>query len=141
ALMPTQPAPAPAAAPAPANAATNGNGTATPANGNLTGCPACDINHCTDYPCNDYHCWIIGEYLLWRFDSVPLRPFNAQVAAGNAVVFARQTTVSAGNLPVDVDTTINVPVNVTVSTGLPGGQNPDLRDQPGYRVFVGSWFN
>src|SRR5262249_33772504 len=67
--------------------------------------------------------------------------FNAQVAAGNAVVFARQSTVSAGTATTPIDTVINVPVNVTVSTGLPGGQNPDLRDQPGYRVFAGCWFN
>src|SRR5262249_46492542 len=95
---------------------------------------------CTSYPGNDYHCWIIGEYLLWRFDSVPMRPFNAQVAAGNAIVFGRQATVTTLG-ETDVDTTINVPINVTVATGLPGGQNPDLRDQPGYRVFVGCWFN
>src|SRR5262249_15581189 len=119
--MQAQPMPSPApgpAAPAPVQgvAPTNGDMTAPPTalNGN------CGGGECCHDPTDRF--WFIGEYLLWRFGSVPLPDFNANVSAGQAIVFSRNASVSPPAAPVITDTILNVPVSVTVNTGLPGGK-------------------
>jgi hypothetical protein len=136
--MQAQPMPSPAPAPGPVQgvAPTNGDLTAPPTALNGNGVNGAD---CWRDPTDRF--WISGEYLLWRFGSVPLPDFNANVSAGNAIVFSRNASVTPGAAATITDTTLNVPVSVTVNTGLPGGKSPDLRDQPGYRIFAGAWFN
>jgi len=100
-----------------------------------------DIADAPIYESQMYRTWAKAEYLLWRFGSVLLPSFQADVASGNIVIFRRLLTIDA-TLPngfVNTDQAINLPVNVTVDMGLPGGQNADLRDQPGYRFTAGWW--
>ncbi|MBL8798720.1 MAG: BBP7 family outer membrane beta-barrel protein [Planctomycetia bacterium] len=109
----------------------------------LTTAPAVpEMTEAPIYESHMYRAWGKAEYLLWRFGSVLLPTFQADVASGNVVVFRRLSTVDTSTNPatiINTDQAINLPVNVSVDVGLPGGQSADLRDQPGYRVTAGWW--
>jgi hypothetical protein len=99
-----------------------------------------DVCDAPIYESQMYRCWAKAEYILWRFGSVLLPSFQSDVASGNIVVFSRSLTIDSLLGPTStIDRAFNIPVSVTVDMGLPGGQNADLRDQPGCRVTAGWW--
>lgn len=90
-----------------------------------------------------YRGWVSADFILWRFGSLPLPPLQAVVPAGNITVFAANQIVNLAGGPA-IPTSIaqqTLPVQAAVTTGLPGGSDRDLRDQPGYRLFAGWWLD
>jgi hypothetical protein len=112
------------------------------ASGDLTTAPTViDGDGCYSDP-YAYRGWVTAEFLLWRFGDLPLPPLQAVVPAGNITVFAANQIINlAGGAPITTISSQTLPVQAAVATGLPGGSQRDLRDQPGYRLFAGWWLD
>lgn len=94
------------------------------------------------YPEQQNRFWAGTDFLLWRFGSIPLPHFQSLVAGGTVTVFGKNITLDQnGNFVSEQIFSQAFPTNIAVNTGLPGGQDQDLRDQPGIRFNIGYWFD
>jgi len=88
--------------------------------------------------------WINGEFILWRIGDAALPSLGVQLSGFVIPVATKDITTTVTGTSVTQDSVISltqVPATITVDASLPDGNDIDFKDQPGFLIRAGHWFD
>ena len=120
--------------------------TVTPTVGDVTGGPVTLDTRAAPWldASQSNRSWINGEFILWRMGQATLPSLGVQLPPVDIFVFSKDiTTTTTGAAVTQTSNVFITPVSatVTVDAALPGGNDIDFKDQPGFLIRAGHWLD